>query len=307
VDRHIHFGHPRETSMATGVGWDEAKWAEQYPTYRRVNEGAGAQPAPFTLDDIRRIRSFGDLRGLAGWFTVVIPTFNRAGTLMKALESLMGQTYKQWVALVLDDGSTDHTPGMMRAAQDIDPRIFYARYETNRGGVAMNEIGMAMACEQTEWWSRLGSDDWFGPGKLARDAVALREHEATYGPYTDMLDGRFLAQKNPARTVEEIATAHRAGGFVVSWANIAMRASVLRRVRDKFGAFCDPRLRNCEDFLFNARCTAVGADFHYRDNVGELDAIWTAAREGGASSPENGAILARDEQLSRELIAEAFR
>lgn len=307
VDRHIAFGHAPEESLATGQGFDVASWSAPYPTYRRVGQGADPQPVPFTIGEIRRVRSFGSMRALPGWFTVVLPTYNRAATLGKALESLLFQSWEQWVCVVLDDGSTDETPALMRSWQDRDPRIFYARYSENRGGVAMNEIGMALACEWTEWWTRLGSDDWWGPGKLARDAEALRQHEACYGPYYDSADGQFLGKKNPERSPEEITTAHLRGLFVVSWANVAARTSVLRRVRERFGAFTDPRLRNCEDFLFNARVTAVGADWHWRPDNGELDAIWTVSPAEAASAPDHCHVLAADEQLTRQLIAEMGR
>src|ERR1700690_945223 len=125
----------------------------------------------------------GNMRGLEGWFTVIVPAYNRAGTLPKALDSLLSQRCEKWIAVVLDDGSTDSTPSVMRHYQDLDPRIFYCRYLTNSGGVKMNELGMAMACEFTDFaWSRLGSDDWWGPTKLEEDASALEHHDAVFGP-----------------------------------------------------------------------------------------------------------------------------
>ncbi len=305
VDRHIGFGHSPEESLATGQGFDVASWSAPHPTYRRVAAEVGAepQPLPFTLDEIKRIRSFGSMRDLKGWFTVVLPTFNRAKTLPKALESLLFQTYDKWICVVLDDGSTDETPALMREWQDRDPRIFYARYHENRGGVAMNEIGMALACEWTEYWSRLGSDDWFGPKKLERDAACLAEHGACYGEYYDSIDGRILGgEKNPFVPPALIKQNLLAGRFLVGWANVACHTEVLRKVREKYGMFGDPRLRNCEDFLLNARIATV-AEWTWRDSAREFDAAWNVAPSGGASSPENAAVLGADEALTRELIA----
>jgi glycosyltransferase involved in cell wall biosynthesis len=375
VDRHIHFGHPRSTSMATGKGWDESKWAEPSPTYRfvgmpkyivhppspeaaaiggAVNLGIAdiiqfsgpppelilpEKPEPFTLDEIRRIRSFGDLHQLRDHFTVCIPAYNRAKTLPRALDSLLYQTYDKWIAIVLDDGSSDDTHKVMREYQDRDPRIFYARYPYNRGGVAMNELGMAMACEFTEWWTRLGSDDWFGREKLARDAVALRDWAgACYGSYTVNRDGRFGERCNPSMSPKYIRDALLGGRYMVSWANCAVRTSALRGVRERWGCFVDrigawsqvdangrqAGIRNMDDFLLNARLVATGVEWVWRgdgvvghrgddpvrpwsgegEHPDDLEAVWTCAESGGASSPEAGHIMAEDERITRERIAE---
>jgi len=42
-------------------------------------------------------------------------------------------------------------------------------------------------------------------------------------------------------------------GFFASWANCAVKSSVLVRVKSKFGSYCDPELQNMEDRLFNFR------------------------------------------------------
>lgn len=308
VDRHLAFGHTPAESMATGVGFDEAKWSCPSPTYRKVDlyvAGADPEPKPFTLDDIRTIRSLGDMRGLEGWFTVVVPAYNRGATLPRALESLLAQTYTKWIAVVLDDGSTDDTPQVMRSWQDRDPRIFYARYMTNRGGVAMNEIGMSLACEWTEWWSRLGSDDWWGPGKLEADAAALKDHAAVFGPFTVWKNGKpdhVCAGQWQDGPPSDLL---KAGRFAASWANVAVRTDVLRRVKARWGSFCDPSLRNMEDFLVNARI-AHTTEWAWRPGH-PADAFWNCLEGVGApadaSASANAAITARDDALTRALIA----
>ena len=313
VDRHIHFGHSPSTSLATGVGFDK-KYPAEVPVYRRVPDGlcpdaiGHLPPQPFTLDEIRRIRSMGNLRGLPGWFTVVVPTFNRAADLPRALDSLLYQRYTQWIALVLDDGSTDDTAAIMRQYQERDPRIFYARYPTNRGGVAVNELGMAMACEFTEYWSRLGSDDWWGPGKLERDAQALTFHDATFGPFTVWKHGRadHVCAGAWGNTTGTPSERLRRGEFLAGWANVAVRTSVLRKVCARFGNFCDPQLRNMEDFLVNARIAHVAEWVWHEGDSG--DAFWNCLEgvgaAAGASASANAEVTARDNVITRRLIQE---
>jgi hypothetical protein len=103
------------------------------------------------------------------------------------------------------------------------------------------------------------------------------------------------------------------GGFVVSWANIAARTSVLKEVRRRFGHFVDPRLRNMEDFLANAYIATV-TDFRWRGVVkGQFcdaemqglqsevfEAVWNACTTGASG---NTAQSAQDEVLTRQIIA----
>ena len=318
VDRHIAFGHSPAESLATGIGYDEAKWSSPFPTYRKIDPATipahcerieGPEPKPFTLDEIRIIRSMGNMRGLEGWFTVCIPTFNRMETLPRALDSLRSQVYGKWIAIILDDGSTDATQALAQEWQRTDPRIFYCRYEKNVGGVAMNERGMAMACEFTEYWSRLGSDDWWGPEKLAEDVAALAHHEAIFGPFSVFKHGRVdhtcagsWGPENGASPSERL----RRGEFLASWANVAVRTSVLRKVREKHGNFCDPALRNMEDFLVNARIAHV-ADWTWR--LGSpASAFWNCLEAVGASpdasASANAAMTTRDKIITDKLIAE---
>src|SRR5260370_32441479 len=164
-----------------------------------------------------RIRSLYNLKGMKQWFTVIVPAYNRARDLPRALDSLIAQSWQQWIAIVLDDGSTDNTREIMRAYQDTDARIFYARYPNNRGGVAMNEIGMALACEMTEWWTRLGSDDYFGSRKLEHDAFALQLHEAVYGPFQVRWGDNLEEICNPPAPPDVVRNALLTAGFAASW------------------------------------------------------------------------------------------
>ena len=281
---------------------------EQHPT-----------PVPWTELEKQRILAMGNLKRVEGLFTVVIPTYNRAYTLGMALQSLIEQTYQHWIALVLDDGSTDGTHELMLKWQMRDPRIFYCRYSTNRGGVAMNEIGMAMACEFSEYWTRLGSDDWFFSDKLANDALALQHHPAVYGPFRVIKDGKAEVVANPPMSSNKITRDLAAGRFRVSWANAAIHTSVLDRIRDRYGNFVDPRLSNMEDFLFNYRLTKVSywawrcivddkfvlnpsaeqiEDMNDSQKL-DIDSVWYVNPVGASSNRE---VTKKDHLLTLDLI-----
>jgi len=251
----------------------------------------------------------------AATFAVVIPTYNRAWSLPTALESLLRQTYQRWIAVVLDDGSTDETPGLMEGYTDRDSRIHYRRY-SKVGAVALNEMGMRMACSSTSWWTRLGSDDYFEPQKLMLDALALTSGaDWTYGAYRALRDHKLeetcnLPLHDPRATLLR-------GNFCVSWANMATSTKLLKQVVQRFGHFCNPRLKTMEDFLINTRLARLARPvFRGVFDSGMIvidptvtlptsslkhDAVWQVSEDGASSDT---ATTLRESALTQQLIAE---
>ena len=70
--------------------------------------------------------------------SVIIPTFNRAWTLAAAIESVLAQDYENREILVIDDGSTDHTPRLLDSYKD---RIRVLT-QANRGVSAARNLGI---------------------------------------------------------------------------------------------------------------------------------------------------------------------
>lgn len=211
--------------------------------------------ASAVASQVERILDLSPRPGQRGRFTVVCPVYNRRRTLPQALDSLLAQTYRDWVCLILDDGSTDGTSRVGTAYARSDPRFRYVRFEENRGGVVMNEIGMRAACELGDYWSRLGSDDWFEPHKLMVDYVTLGRHglPACFGPYRcareHVLDRILSGLRTGApRTTSRVA---------MSWANAAIRSAGLRKLRHGFG---QPRAR-LESPPTDARGTLLASQF----------------------------------------------
>lgn len=89
--------------------------------------------------------------------TVIIPVYNRERYLKDAIESVIMQTYRQWILIIVDDGSTDGTPEVAQAFLD-DPRIQYVRFEDNRGAGAV--LADALALVNTPYFVIVDSDDW---------------------------------------------------------------------------------------------------------------------------------------------------
>ncbi|MQY15578.1 Undecaprenyl-phosphate 4-deoxy-4-formamido-L-arabinose transferase [Streptomyces sp. RB5] len=72
---------------------------------------------------------------VAVWVTVVIPAYNAAGTVGRALQSALNQTYPYVEVLVVDDASTDDTVEVVGGVSNNDPRVRLLRRPQNSGGV----------------------------------------------------------------------------------------------------------------------------------------------------------------------------
>ena len=95
-------------------------------------------------------------------FSVVIPTFNTASKINRALDSVLAQTYKNFEILVMDDGSTDDTASVVSLYNSH--KIIY-KNDTNFGGPARpRNRGISLA--NGEWICFLDSDDWWTNDKL---------------------------------------------------------------------------------------------------------------------------------------------
>ena len=71
--------------------------------------------------------------------TVIIPSFNAKSTLASTLESLTQQTYPEWVALIIDDGSTYESLQIARHIAKTDPR-FTVIEQSNQGSLTLETM-----------------------------------------------------------------------------------------------------------------------------------------------------------------------
>ncbi|MEZ5245302.1 MAG: glycosyltransferase family A protein [Acidimicrobiales bacterium] len=109
----------------------------------------------------------------------IIPAYNRATTIVRAVESILAQTRPADEVLVVDDGSTDDTRALLEPFGD---RV---RVETidNSGAAVARNIGAART--EADWIAFLDSDDHWLPDHLERITAAIRATEGRAGVYFD--------------------------------------------------------------------------------------------------------------------------
>lgn len=79
------------------------------------------------------------------YVSVILPTYNRAHSIRRSIESILRQTYPHWELLVIDDGSTDHTEEIVAEVAVSDSRVHYYRQPQNRGVAAARNEGIRQA------------------------------------------------------------------------------------------------------------------------------------------------------------------
>lgn len=94
--------------------------------------------------------------------SIIIPTYNHARYLGRALQSVLNQTYMYWEAIVIDNHSTDNSDEIM--ASFTDPRFTYLKIHNNGVIAASRNAGIHAA--KGEWIAFLDSDDWWSTDKL---------------------------------------------------------------------------------------------------------------------------------------------
>lgn len=87
--------------------------------------------------------------------SVIIPTFNRANLLNKAIQSVLNQNFENWELIIVDDGSEDHTKKLVKSYLS-DKRISYY-FQKNKGVSAARNYGATNS--KGEWLVFLDSDD----------------------------------------------------------------------------------------------------------------------------------------------------
>lgn len=100
--------------------------------------------------------------------SVVIPAYNAAWCVRKAIDSVLAQTFRSFELIVVDDGSTDSTPNVLASYGNA---ISVVR-QPNRGMGRARNAGIQAATG--EFIAFLDSDDWWLPQKLERQVALMR-------------------------------------------------------------------------------------------------------------------------------------
>lgn len=120
-------------------------------------------------------------------FTVVIPTYNRASYIDKAIQSVMDQTFPHWKLLIIDDASTDDTVEKLQPYLE-NPNIRLLTLPENKG--ISHVLNLALQEIDTPYFIQLDSDDW-----LSKNTLACFHKESKKDPQAALLYGNIRMWK----------------------------------------------------------------------------------------------------------------
>ena len=129
--------------------------------------------------------------------SVIIPCYNQAAFIPKAIASLQAQTLDRWECIVVDDGSTDNTAEVVTNIALNEPRVRLVQKQ-NGGSASARDLGLQHA--QGEFIQFLDADDTIAPNKLEQQ-VQLMERENLDISYTAFCSKNSKGQCTQTRAV----------------------------------------------------------------------------------------------------------
>jgi glycosyltransferase involved in cell wall biosynthesis len=193
--------------------------------------------------------------------SVVIPTYNDARFLGKAIESVLKQTYSNFEIVVVDDGSQDNTAGVVSSFED--PRLWLILHATNRGLPAARNTGMRAS--SGEIIALLDADDLFHPEKLQTHVRFLAEHPDVGLTFNGRFELNYSSEtiREISRPPSTVGLADFIRGFPFTPSDTVVRREWAARV----DYFDEALTSGGEDLDFPCRLLLSGCRF---GNVGRI-------------------------------------
>lgn len=235
--------------------------------------------------------------------SVIIPSYNRADLIGRAIESVLVQSCQPTEVIIVDDGSEDNTEEVVRRMDD--PRISYYRFDQNKGVSFARNKGVELATGK--WIAFQDSDDIWRSNKLEEQVKYVEEHPEygmVYCAYAcHFTDGRemqipgedaselqgdlfaSLIHKNVigAPTIFMLKTDfEEVGGFDVSLRSLEDWEFVLRYAKDHRIGYVDQVLvdaylsdsgvSSVAGAYFESRCKMIARYYRELTDMQQLDA-----------------------------------
>ncbi|MBZ6489059.1 glycosyltransferase family 2 protein [Priestia aryabhattai] len=191
--------------------------------------------------------------------SVIIPTFNRKDAVIRAIKSVLNQTYKNIEVLVIDDASTDGTKGVIK---DIsDGRVKYFELENNTKGTMPRNFGIEKSTG--EYIAFLDSDDEWLPNKLELQLDYIKSHEIESSPVLCFTNANILINKKKTIEVknkecyfeDDIVNYIFEKNNFVQTSTFMIKADIAKKVQ------FDPKLTKHQDYDFCIRLQNKGVKF----------------------------------------------
>lgn len=105
--------------------------------------------------------------------SIIMACYNQAAYISEAIDSLLCQTFHNWEAIIIDDGSTDNIKSVLQPYLDRDSRIIYIRQD-NQGPSSARNNGVKHS--RGKYILPFDSDDILSPAYIEKGVTFLEEH-----------------------------------------------------------------------------------------------------------------------------------
>ena len=212
--------------------------------------------------------------------SIILPTFNHAKFLKKAIESVINQSYINWELIIIDNNSTDETSEIVSSYSDR--RIIYSKIHNNGVIAASRNLGIRLS--NGSWIAFIDSDDWWTNNKLSKSVEYINTNKFDL-IYHDL----FLVYKSNQNSFKKLARSRNLSFPVFEDlllnGNGILNSSVLVRkeLLEEVGLIsCDTNKITWEDYDCWLRISRKTNRFYYIEET--LGYYWAAG--GNMTTPD---------------------
>ena len=226
--------------------------------------------------------------------SILIPCFNAQHWIGQAIESALAQDWRHKEVIVVDDGSTDGSSGII---EQFRGRIHCERQD-NRGSNPTRNRLMTMA--SGTWLQYLDADDYLLPHKISRQAEWLTTHDdvdVVFGPVTL----EHVQNGQARREVLPIPQPHDPWVLLARWYLPQTGAPLWRKSAIEDVGGWAPSQPACQEHELYLRLLMSGKRFQYLDETGSVYRQWSEQTLWKANKPRTRRL-----RLEIEDRAEAF-
>lgn len=195
-----------------------------------------------------------DIQKMNNKISVIMATYNCEKTVEKSIDSILAQTYENWVMIICDDGSTDGTLEILRRYEREYPGKFVI-IQNEKNSKLPYSLNHCLQYVQTDLVARMDGDDWSTPDRFEKQVAFLKAH-----PEYDLV-GTGVTVFDGEKKIASIVKTPEPTKHTMLRDNAFSHATVLtyKRVYDALGGYSlDPTAERVEDVDLWCRFLAAG-------------------------------------------------
>jgi len=257
--------------------------------------------------------------------SVVIPAFNSATTLPRAVHSIQQQGLQDYEVIIIDDGSTDPT-GRVAREFATDKRIRVRSLPHNRG--KPHAMNMAIAEATGRWVAVLDADDWYAENRLSallaigerNQAQIVADNQYLYDESADQVVCTAFPVSVGDRQLDKLSFAAGCdpyADFDMGMLKPIVRTDFIRQAQVTYRE----NARLSEDFLYLLELLAAGATgfvtaqpmYYWRQAFGSISRRWTGTAGGEwrydflSGARANAEVLLSMRERGEDMLARLLR